>query len=153
MILKRFAQALAEEKGMMDEFKLYDKVEVLPENWSWNTESCSKMFAQMLTSTVASFTQCLVFRKNFLLRSFATRTYASLECTSSGRADRSANKIIRPAISMWGIMQILYLLMRDNKQNDKSSDFQIYLSWKSLLCSPKLQKNRIITIHNIYYVK
>ena len=24
-------------------------------------------------------------------------------------------------ISMWGIMQILYLLMRDNKQNDKSS--------------------------------
>ena len=27
VILKRFAQALAEEKGMMDEFKLYDKVE------------------------------------------------------------------------------------------------------------------------------
>lgn len=27
VILKRFAQALAEEKGMIDEFKLYDKVE------------------------------------------------------------------------------------------------------------------------------
>ena len=69
VILKRFAQALAEEKGMMEEFKLYDKVESIAGKLIMEHRRLFKNVAQMLTSTVVSFTQCLVFRKNFLLRS------------------------------------------------------------------------------------
>ena len=53
----------------MDEFKLYDKVEGIAGKLVMEHRKLFKNVCAMLTSTVASFTQCLVFRKNFLLRS------------------------------------------------------------------------------------
>ena len=96
------------------------RLRVLPENWSWNTESCSKMFVQMLTSTVASFTQCLVFREELFTPIFAI---ARMPGWSAHRLEEliSANKIIRPAYKYVGHHADFVPLMRDNKQNDKSS--------------------------------
>ena len=68
VILKRFAQALAEEKGMTEEFDLYDKVEGIAGKLIMEHRKLFKNVCSNVTSTVDLYIACLAFRKSCLLR-------------------------------------------------------------------------------------
>ena len=83
VILKRFAQALAEEKGMIDEFKLYDKVEGIAGKLVMEHR---KLFKNVCANV--DFYSGFVYSMLGIPEELCHRTYAWLECTSSGRADQ-----------------------------------------------------------------
>ena len=78
------------------------RLRVLPENWSWNTESCSKMFcANVDFYSGFVYSMLGISGRTFLLRSFAI---ARMPGWSAHRLEEliSANKIIRPAYKYVG---------------------------------------------------
>ena len=68
VILKRFAQALAEEKGMTEEFDLYDKVEGIAGKLIMEHRKPFKNVCANVDFYSGFVYRCLAFRKSCLLR-------------------------------------------------------------------------------------
>ena len=77
-------QKLAEAKGKMDEFHLYETVEEVSKRFDYESYICViNRFSANVDFTVVLYILCLVFRENYLLR-FCDCPYFRMECTSSG---------------------------------------------------------------------
>ncbi len=64
VILKKYAQALSNEKGLTKEFELYNRVEGIASNSCSSIASCSNRSVPMWTFTAVLSTACLAFRWN-----------------------------------------------------------------------------------------
>ena len=101
MILKRFAQALAEEKGMTEEFKLYDKVESIAGKLIMEHR---KLFKNVCANV--DFYSGFVYTMLGIPEELFTPIFAIARMPgwSAHRLEEliSANKIIRPAYKYVG---------------------------------------------------
>ncbi len=88
VILKRYAKKLAEAKGKMDEFHLYETVEevskdlIMKAHLRYKPVCANVDFLQWFL-----YILCLVFRENYLLRFFAIARISGWSA-SSGRAGK-----------------------------------------------------------------